>query len=568
MPAFDRAVTRLLEHMRDAVVVIDPADGQVVLWNAAASRLFGHAAQEMLGTSVARVIPELLMPSQPASIARSLAAEGDDHAADVRVHELPAIRKDGYELRVELTLSPLHDGDERVHALAIVRDVTVRQVLEQRAVLAFRDPLTGLPNRALFMDRLAQALLRDEREHPRQTRRVAVLFLDLDRFKIVNDSLGHQVGDRLLVAAARRIEGALRAEDTASRFGGDEFTVLLEAVASEQGAIAVAERVIGELSAPFALGDREIFVSASVGVSLSGNGRDDPEELLREADIAMYRAKRMGPGRHALFEPTMNADALARLALEGELRRVVERQELEVAFRPVMRLADGAWRGAEALARPRGALPGLLGPDDFATLAEDLGLMSRVGRWTLWQACRAARGWPSAAADVPMVAVKLSARHLQAPALVDDVARVLDGVGLAPARLMLEIPERVLRDDLQVVAEITARLKQLGVTLAVEGFGGEASSLATLRNVLVDAIKLAPQLVAGLGRDRRDEAIVAALIDLAHGLDLRVIADGVDDDLQLARLIALGCDDAQGAAIEWLSPIDEAFAAVAGGLVG
>ena len=427
----------------------------------------------------------------------------------------------------------------------MLHDISDHKAFELRlAHQATHDPLTGLPNRTLLLDRLEGALARALRHN----RRVAVLFLDLDHFKVVNDSLGHSLGDRLLVGIAERLTVALRPGDTVARFGGDEFVILCEDLVDDAEAILIAERIDEALSGPFTIDDTEVFMGVSIGIALP-DGRDtEAETLIRDADAAMYRAKDRGRARWELFDNAMRASAVDRLDIENALRRALERRELRIFYQPIIDLHDGTIDGVEALLRWEHSERGLLPPLDFITVAEETGLIVPIGSWVLDQACRQVQRWQSVSNNPrPLrLSVNISGRQLGHPRLVEDVAAVLADTGINPAHVELEITESVLMDDVDMSAETLGRLHQLGIKLAVDDFGTGYSSLSYLRRFPVDLLKVDRSFVDGLGEDPSDSAIVTAIITLAHALGLSAVAEGVESPLQLAELRRLGCDRAQG----------------------
>src|SRR4051794_26490572 len=414
-----------------------------------------------------------------------------------------------------------------------------RKGLEARlAHQALHDDLTGLPNRALFLDRLGQALPR----LGRHATSLAVLFLDLDKFKAVNDVLGHAAGDELLRAVAARLEGILRAGDTAARLSGDEFAVLCEDVAGERHAVGVAERVAEALRAPFRLGGGdEVNVGTSVGIALATEPTEDPDTLLREADAAMYRAKERGGGVYEVFDDGMRARTARRRETEVSLRRALELGELAVRFLPQVELETGEICGAEALVRWNDPERGLVGPLEFIATAEETGLILPIGAWVLEEACRLSRRWPGL-----VTAVNLSPRQSWHPDLVDVVAGALERTGADPGTLLLEIGEAAVSEDLEAGAATLRRLEALGVRLALDDFGTGPSSLRALQRLPVDEVKIDGSLVSALGTDEQAGAFVGAIISLAHALGLRTVAEGVETAVQADALRALGCDLAQG----------------------
>ncbi len=425
------------------------------------------------------------------------------------------------------------------HASLALNDASV---VREMAHQALHDPLTGLPNRTLLADRLQHA-----RERARRNGNgVAVLFCDLDRFKTVNDSLGHAVGDELLGHVSRRIEGCLRGGDTAARVGGDEFAILLEDITSAEEAQAVAERVLAALRRPFVLGGRELFAHASIGVSLAF-GADDAD-LLRRADVAMYRAKADGRGRSVMFEPAMQLAAIEQVMLEADLERALGRGELEVHYQPIVELQTGAVTGFEALARWRHPVRGLLGADAFIPLAEDTGRLPAIGRQVLREACDALALWrremPSA--RLSSVNVNLSARELAEPDLVSHVAMALQDSGLPAECLTLEITEGSLVGDTPAMVARLEELKGLGVRLAVDDFGTGYSALRYLSVLPVDVLKMAKPFVDDVQRGGRDAALCGAIVDLAANLGLEVVAEGIEHAAQADLLRGLGCSHGQG----------------------
>ncbi|QIN79351.1 EAL domain-containing protein [Rubrobacter marinus] len=453
-------------------------------------------------------------------------------------------------VRDEAVIVRDEDG-EPLHWRGVILDITESKTLENRlAHQAFHDPLTGLPNRALFADRLAHALARLERrgEAPGAKGSVAVLMVDLDNFKVINDSLGHDAGDELLVEVADRLRGCVRPADTVARLGGDEFTLLLEDLSGVGEAALVAKRILAAFVPPFAVGGQEIFVTTSVGIAPGGSGPSgEPEDLLRSADLAMYGAKRSGKAKYEIFDPSMGAEAHARLGLENDLRRAVGNggAEFRVFYQPKVLLETGEIFGFEALLRWRHPERGVVGPDEFIPLAEETGLIVDLGRRVLREACRQAKTWQGEAAPGLVVGVNLSARQFQDPNLVGDVSAVLAETGLAPDSLVLEITESVVMDDAPVAAGTLAALKDLGLRIAVDDFGTGYSSLSYLKRFPVDYLKIDRSFVDRI-EDSDVEAIVSAMIDLAAALGLRVIAEGVEEEGQRSRLETLGCELAQG----------------------
>jgi diguanylate cyclase (GGDEF)-like protein/PAS domain S-box-containing protein len=429
-----------------------------------------------------------------------------------------------------------------------LEDVTERKAFEaQLSRMALHDPLTGLPNRTLFLDRLGQALDTASREPGY----VAVLFLDLDRFKVINDSLGHAVGDRLLVAVAKRLRGVLRRSDTVARLGGDEFTIVSPRVADEREAMGLAERVAAAIEAPFALDGREVFTTVSIGIALSQPGVQ-PEDMMRDADAAMYRAKDNGKARCELFDEELRSRVLRELDLEADLRHAVNREELRLVYQPMVDLESGMVAGLEALLRWHHPVRGVVAPMEFLPLAEETGLIVPIGEWVIGEACRQARAWWDAAGEAaPPVSVNLSARQLAEPRLRETVEEALRAAGTDPRLLSLEITEAGLMSDADTSAQALRELGELGVGLALDDFGAGATSLGHLRRFPIDTLKIDRAFVAGLGDSPDDLAIAAAIVGVAAALRLRVVAEGVESAGQVTELRRLGCGFAQGF---WFAP--------------
>ncbi|MEA2128657.1 MAG: hypothetical protein QOJ85_1548 [Solirubrobacteraceae bacterium] len=417
-------------------------------------------------------------------------------------------------------------------SLALTDARMVRTALHQ----AFHDPLTDLPNRALFLDRLELGLSRVRRSKSK----LAVLFLDVDRFKIVNDSLGHAAGDQLLREVATRLVASIRPGDTAARFGGDEFAILLEDVDGREGAEHVALRILGALRAALSVAGRDVFISASIGIAMHAQTAGD---MIRDADLAMYRAKAEGKGRHAVFDPSMHVAVVERADLEADLQRVVERDQLVLHYQPIVALGNRAIIGVEALVRWRHPTRGLVSPEAFIPLAEEMQLMGDLGRWILTEACREVVGWRALRPlrlSVNLSAVQLHSAHV----LAGDVAAALADSGLPPEALVLEITETALMRDVTETISCLRALKELGVLLAVDDFGTGYSSLDYLRRFPIDMLKIDKAFVDDLGAG--DSTLAQAIIDLGESFDLQVVAEGVEHESQRQRLLELGCSYGQG----------------------
>jgi diguanylate cyclase (GGDEF)-like protein len=424
-------------------------------------------------------------------------------------------------------------------------DITERKRAEaQLAYNAFHDGLTGLPNRVLFLDRLNQVVGRIARA-PSTT--CAVLFLDLDRFKTVNDSLGHAVGDQLLVEVAQRLRANVRAGDTVARFGGDEFAILLESVHARRRAADVARRILAALKQPFLLAGQEIVSGASIGIALVPPGEPEVGELLQDADIAMYQAKRSGGGAYRIADPAMHAAATVRLQLESDLRRAVEHGAFILHYQPKMTMDGQRVVGVEALVRWNHPTRDLVAPGEFIPLAEEIGLIVPLGEWVLRQACQQIRAWQVAGLNVPSVHVNLSAQQLKVAGLLDTIRSALAAAGLSGSELGLELTESLLMEDPEMTRELLQQMRALGIqSLAIDDFGTGYSSLSYLQRFPVSELKIDQSFVRDITTNTSSAAIAAATIALAHSLGLTVIAEGVESDAQRARLEQMGCDYFQG----------------------
>jgi diguanylate cyclase (GGDEF)-like protein/PAS domain S-box-containing protein len=425
-------------------------------------------------------------------------------------------------------------------------DVTGRRSMEEQLRHdTLHDALTGLPNRLLFMERLSHCVARAKR---RDSYLFAVLFLDLDRFKVINDSLGHQVGDELLVLVAQRLQRCLRGEDTVARFGGDEFAILLEDISGISDATRVAERIQAELAASVNLTGFDVFTSASIGIALSSSAYSRPEYLLRNADMAMYRAKGLGQARFEVFDRTMHAQALARLQLETDLRRALERQEFVLHYQPIVSLADGEICGVEALIRWKHPERGLLPPDEFIPAAEETGLILPIGRWVLGEACRRLRRWRVRFGEgrLRSLGVNLSAKQFSQIDLMEQVWDALRDSGLPPEVLRLEITESAVMENADAAVVLLGRLKGLGVQISLDDFGTGYSSLSYLHRFPLDALKIDRSFVGEIDLDERTTRLVETVLTLARGLGVPAVAEGIETERQLAHLRSLDCELGQG----------------------
>jgi len=529
----------LVQNARDLIVILD-ADSRVTYVSPAAEQVWGYAPDALLGTAFGHLVHAEDRATAGGALAEAYRQPRTNLDAELRLRYADGAWRD---CAVTVTNRLGQSGVDGI--VLTCHDITERKAYEQQlARLAFRDSLTGLANRALLLDRLERAL---DGSH-RHERSVAVVFLDLDNFKVVNDSLGHEQGDKLLVEVANRLEGCLRAGDTAARLGGDEFTLLLED-ATQADAVTVAERVVDRLRPPIQLGDRSVVVSGSLGVALSTPGsRERPEALLRKADLAMYQAKAEGKARWAVFDPSLEARALERLELESDLRHALGQDEFRLVYQPILSLADSRIVEVEVLLRWWHPSRGIVSPLQFIPVAEETGVIEPLGEWVLEQACRQAWEWQAHYPSNPplVMSVNLSARQLQQADLVARIERIVRDVGIDPSTLKLEITESAIMQDPEAATRTLRALKDLGIRLAVDDFGTGYSSLSYLKRFPVDTLKIDRSFIDGIGRDKHDTAIVRSIISLARTLDLTVTAEGIETPTQQWCLQQLGCDRAQG----------------------
>ncbi|MEP7131818.1 MAG: EAL domain-containing protein, partial [Acidobacteriota bacterium] len=422
-------------------------------------------------------------------------------------------------------------------------DITERKRAEEQVKhLAFHDALTGLPNRLLFQDRLRMAVLNAHRSEDH----LATLFLDLDRFKVINDSLGHSIGDELLRGVAERLGSCVREGDTVARLGGDEFTILVPGMAGDEDAAKIARKILGVLRLPFVIDGRELFLTTSIGVAIYPADGETAETLVRNADTAMYRAKEQGRDNFQLYTPAMNSRALERLSLESRLRQAIHNRELVLQYQPLVDLETNQIRGAEALIRWEHPEMGLLAPGEFIPLAEVSGLIVPIGEWVLHAACAQVRAWQQLGHPRLSVAVNLSARQFQQADLVSQVRAALEAADLAPEFLDLEITESNAMQNADVSISTLWDLKNLGVQLSMDDFGTGYSSLNYLKRFPIDRLKIDQSFVRDVTTDPDDAAIASAIIAMAHSLELTVVAEGVETEPQLAFLRGQHCDEMQG----------------------
>ena len=526
----------VLQHLPAGVLIVAAPSGRVLFYNGHLSEVLGRAEPSGAPSTPDRRNGRFPFDRALArAVARGEVAPGSEVAFK---------RRDGTRGIAAVHTAPVRTAaGEIIAQVAVFQDLTERKAAEARIRrLALHDPLTGLPNRALLLDRLGQALAHARREGGL----AAVFLLDLDRFKEINDTLGHPVGDQLLGAVASRIAGAVRASDTLARLGGDEFALVQPKLTQPADAAALAAKILGTFAAPFQLDGHEVHVATSIGIALFPQDGPDPDVLLKNADLALYRAKAQGRDRFRLFEPAMDEEAQARRRLERELRQALERGEFVLHYQPQLELATGRFAGVEALVRWHHPERGLVPPGAFIPAAEASGLIRPLGAWVLREACRQANAWHGRGWELS-VAVNLSPAQLRQNGVLPMIGEALAATGLEPARLELEITEGVLMENVQHKGDGFLRgLAADGVRLAIDDFGTGYSSLAYLKHLPVDTIKIDRSFVRDLGRHPRDEALVRGIVMLGQSLGKRVVAEGVENATQLSLLRELGCDQAQG----------------------
>ena len=529
----------LLEAAPDAMVVVNQG-GEIVLLNLQAEKQFGYRRDELIGQNVKNIIPEGFAERL---IADSLRSAADALAQQIGTGiELCGQRRDGSEFPIEIMLSPLENA-EGILVTAAIRDITARKKAEAQMIYSSEhDSLTGLPNRVLLNDRVNQAI----RSAERYKRKLAVLYLDLDGFKHINDSLGHPAGDKLLQSVATRLVGCLRGSDIVSRQGGDEFVVLLSEEEHLEDAAVVVRRILQAVGEAYSVDQHDLHVTSCVGVSVYPNDGLDAETLIKNADTAMYQAKENGHQTYQFFKPAMNVRAVERQDIEEGLGRALERNEFTLHYQPKINLRTGETTGGEALLRWTHPIRGSVSPARFIPVAEDCGLILPIGAWVLHEACRQAQAWLNAGLPLGTIAVNISAMQLRDKDFLDGVFGILNETGLEPRFLELELTETVLMKHAEFTASVLTALRASGVQIAVDDFGTGYSSLSYLRKFPIDALKIDQSFIRQITTVPDETIIVKAVIGMGRSLKLRVVAEGVETQEQLAFLQAHECDEAQG----------------------
>ena len=553
----DQLFQLISENAADMIALVD-GDGRRLYNSPAYLRVLGYSTEDLKATSsIEQIHPDDRQRVAQAAEKARLSGHGERMEYRVR-------HKDGSWRTLESTASPIRDAKGKADKLVIVnRDITERKRAEEMlAHNAFHDGLTNLPNRALFLDRLQHALTLSKR-HPNY--KFAVLLIDVDEFKIVNDSLGHSAGDELLIQIAQRLRESVRRVDTVSRprvaevsgklandgnlarLGGDEFTILLDDIRDPIEAVRVAERIQADLASPFVINQEEIVISASIGIASSTSPHTQAEDLVRDADIAMYRAKRAGKARCEVSDTAMHANAVKRLRLETDLRKALDHGEFRVYYQPIVWLQTGKIVGFEALTRwqrPEGVVP----PMEFIGVAEETGLIVPMNRKLLREACERLRSWQAEFPSDPPLAmsVNVTSREFALPDLAGEIGKCLDQTGIDPSCLQLEIIETIAMGDAEKSGHVLAQLKALGVRLSIDDFGTGYSSLSRLRRIPVDTLKIDRAFISNMDRDPENCAIVRAIIILAHNLGLKVVAEGAETEEHVNLLKQFDCEMAQG----------------------
>ncbi len=531
-----------LNCIGDAVACTDSA-GNITFLNLVAEKMTGWSLLEASGLPMAEVLRILDASSRETTPNPMEIAVGQNQTVHLPLNSI-LIRRDGFEIPIEDSVSPIHDREgQPTGAVIVFRDVSAARAMALQIVhSAQHDFLTGLPNRMLLNDRLSQAISLA----PRHFKKVAILFLDLDGFKHINDSLGHPTGDKLLQSIGKRLVECVRGSDTVSRQGGDEFVVLLSEVERSEDTAITARRMLQAVAESHSIDQHDLHVTTSIGVSVYPDDGLDAETLIKNADTAMYQAKENGRQSYQFFKPAMNVRAVERQAIEESLRRALDRNEFVVHYQPKVNLKTGAITGAEALLRWTHPARGPVPPAQFIPVAEDCGLILPIGRWVLREACQQARAWVDAGLPLNTMAVNISAMEFRNEAFLQGIFSILQDTGLPPQFLELELTESVLMKHAEATESILRSLRARGVQLAVDDFGTGYSSLSYLRKFPIDALKIDQSFVRQITTSPDQTTIVTAVISMGRSLKLRVVAEGVETREELAFLQAHQCDEAQG----------------------
>ncbi|CAM4031218.1 bifunctional diguanylate cyclase/phosphodiesterase [Paenibacillus alkaliterrae] len=533
----ERKFRSVFESANDAIVLAD-SKGTIISWNKGARLIFGYEEEEVLGKNIQIIIPERYRAAHRKGMERYIST-GKPQIIGKTV-ELQGLRKDRSEFPIELSLATWVE-EENTYFSSSIRDITERKKAEEKInQMVYLDPLTGLSNRHLLNDRLTQAL--DQARENKQN--IGIMFIDLDRFKYINDTLGHAMGDRLLIEVAKRIHACLDKADTISRQGGDEFIVLLPNTTADE-VTKIAHKIVDQFTQSFELNEHEMFVTPSIGISLYPSDGLDMETLIKNADTAMYRVKEQGKNNFRFYTPDMNEAVSKKMKLEFGLRKGLERDEFKVYYQPQVDVTSGRVIGVEALIRWQHPEWGNIPPADFIPLAEETGLIIPIGEWILYEACRQNKCWQNQGYPPLRMAVNISSRQFQQSNLVETVSKTLKRTGLDPQYLDLELTESIIQDSKYAVSTMQ-KLKSMGIHLSIDDFGTGYSSLSYLKLFPIDSLKIDRSFTSNIFTDSKDAALVHTIIIMAHNLDLKVIAEGVETQEQLRFLQESKCNEAQG----------------------
>jgi diguanylate cyclase (GGDEF)-like protein/PAS domain S-box-containing protein len=536
-----KKLSKAIEQSPSSVMICDRSL-RIEFVNQKFSQLSGYKPEDVLGLKAGLLAVDDFVRKESAQLWQNIQLQVQ--RVGVWQGEVNSTRKNGEHFWEQIIVTPIKNSDSAVtHYLVLGEDISIRKRYEQQLLRqANYDILTGLPNRMLALDRLKLALAHAHREK----NMVGVMFLDLDNFKHINDTMGHDIGDSLLIEAARRISSCLRGSSTVARLGGDEFVVILPGLSETETTEQVANRILETFVPPFKIGGQEVFVTTSIGIALYPSDSDNSGTLLQHADAAMYRAKSKGKSAFERFAPEMKEVSHERLQIESRLRRALEHEEFELYYQPIVSTASGALVGAEALLRWNNPTMGMVMPDKFIPLAEETGLITPIGEWVLLEACKATMRWEEATGLKLSIAVNVSPRQFRDLGFIDMVISAVERTGITPGRLELEITERLILDDTIETADILRALDQYGVRLSVDDFGTGFSALSYLKSYPFDTLKIDKSFIRDVMTESGDASLVKAIINMAHSLNLRVIAEGVEDEPQTRFLMDNNCDFAQG----------------------
>jgi diguanylate cyclase len=533
----ERKFRSVIESANDSIILSDRT-GTIISWNKGAELIFGFNEKEALGKNLQIIIPDKFKVAHQQGMERYLLS-GEPKVIGNTV-ELEGLRKDGSEFPIELSLAAWQE-DDQVYFSSIIRDITERKRNEKKInQMVYRDPLTGLPNRLLLNDRLSQAL--ELADDTKQT--IGIMFIDLDRFKYINDTLGHAVGDQLLIEIAKRIQACVGKNDTVCRQGGDEFIVLIPNTTADEVS-KIAQQIVDLFSSSVMVNEQELFVTPSIGIAMyPGDGRDI-ETLIKNADTAMYRVKEQGKNNFQFYTPEMNEAVTKKMKLEIGLRKALERDEFKIVYQPQIDVETGGIIGVEALLRWHHPEWGTISPAEFIPIAEETGLILQIGEWVLHGACRQNKAWQNAGYAPLRMAVNISSRQFQQSDLVERVSRILRETELEPQYLELELTESIIQDSKYAVAKMQ-QLKEMGIHLSIDDFGTGYSSLSYLKTFPIHTLKIDQSFTRNIYADPKDASLVETIIAMAHNLNLKVIAEGVETEEQLQFLQQKQCNEAQG----------------------